>query len=1159
MPTRRLNRVLPLLVLLCGNACLLPLSRAAPDPPSPTVRPPGISSGTPATLPPAPTTAPAGPEQPLQLHRNIAGDSKPLLLSADMFCTWVERGQRVILMQGQVLIQQGVVRVRCEGAVAFVDLARLQHTSILHADIYAEEKVLLEDGRADRKGTRALVDLNTRGELKIFSQKKSVLQKPVTDAALYQRAVAEMNVPAMSGPIVPAKATEPARSPAPRGGTPAVQAPVRIPTVVPGATPRPMAPAPPSGYSPEAPPPSYTPPPPPPSSTPAPATSSYTPAPAPPSYTPPPAPPPPSVPGPPPSVVRGSGRELPADSESVSAKVTPAQRSGANSPAAPIPGPRLLQPAPGPEGPARQYSVAPRTGATFQLKSETLPGGEQASIFTGGVIIGVKTSEGADLIDIEADNALVWSHGGLTREMIENLHGQGQTTRELEFYFSGNVQIRQKSLTGERLLQADEIYLDASRNVAIARKAVLQLTRKNFQPLYIQADELKQLSADKFEAVRTTLFSSKLPSDPGLKVILSDAVIEEVRVPRTTIFGNPILDRDGKPVTEIERPIKGENARIELENVPIFYVPWYKGDAEHPLGPLETIRLGDNRVFGVEVGASLDMYNLLHLQKIPQSRWRLDLDYLSRRGPALGTDFDLVSPTFFGLPAKSTTFVRGYGIYDTGTDILGGGRGPADNHPDFRGRVSVHEDAQNLPNGFVFQGRLGAFSDHNYYEQYFKNEYDTGVNEETYLYIKQTQGSWAWTGLVEPRLRNYVTETESLPRADGYLIGASFFDLFSYNAHASAGYFQLRTSDVAEPPVSVTDRNTSTGRIDLTQEVSLPFYLGPVKVAPYALGDLTYYTETLNGNDDGRAYGGLGLRASMPLTRLYPDAKSFLFNVDGLMHKIVLTGNYLNARSSASYLRFPQLDRLNDDPSDQALRDIRPDLPLFNPANGLLLATSPLYDPQLYAIRRLVENRIDTLDSIQVAQLDIRQRLQTKRGFPGQEHIVDWMTLDVSASIFPEARRDNFNNTLGFLEYDYLWNVGDRTAVTSSGWIDPTDHGARVYTIGGFLDRPDRTTFYLGYRQIDPLQSKAVTGAVSYIFSPKYAMTGSSTYDFGTSQSLSNSLIFTRMGTDLNVGFGITYNALQGNFGVLFQILPNLLQGRTKGIGAGAGGASGFH
>jgi hypothetical protein len=202
-----------------------------------------------------------------------------------------------------------------------------------------------------------------------------------------------------------------------------------------------------------------------------------------------------------------------------------------------------------------------------------------------------------------------------------------------------------------------------------------------------------------------------------------------------------------------------------------------------------------------------------------------------------------------------------------------------------------------------------------------------------------------------------------------------------------------------------------------------------------------------------------------------------------------------------------------------------------------------------------VDNRIDTLDDIEVLQLDLRQRLQTKRGYPGQQHIVDWMTLDLSASIFPHSNRDNFGDTLGFLEYDWLWNIGDRTALASTGWIDAVNQDAHEFTFGAFLNRPDRTNFYLGYRQIDPVQSKAVTAAVTYVFSPKYATTISSTYDFGTNQSLSNSLVLTRMGSDLQVSLGFTYNALQNNFGVVFEILPNLAANTAKRLGIPAFGS----
>ena len=43
-------------------------------------------------------------------------------------------------------------------------------------------------------------------------------------------------------------------------------------------------------------------------------------------------------------------------------------------------------------------------------------------------------------------------------------------------------------------------------------------------------------------------------------------------------------------------------------------------------------------------------------------------------------------------------------------------------------------------------------------------------------------------------------------------------------------------------------------------------------------------------------------------------------------------------------------------------------------------------------------------------EFDVRQRWQTKRGYPGQQHITDWMTLDLSGSFFPLSKRDNFGN-----------------------------------------------------------------------------------------------------------------------------------------------------
>jgi hypothetical protein len=282
------------------------------------------------------------------------------------------------------------------------------------------------------------------------------------------------------------------------------------------------------------------------------------------------------------------------------------------------------------------------------------------------------------------------------------------------------------------------------------------------------------------------------------------------------------------------------------------------------------------------------------------------------------------------------------------------------------------------------------------------------------------------------------------------------------------------------------------------------------------------------------------VRASIPFTRLFPDVQSDLLNVQGLNHKIVVSANYFYANASDPYTRLPQLDRLNDDASDEMLRDFKPQEPYYNPTYGNSLVFNKLFDPQTFAIRSLVDNRFDTLDHIDVLQFDLRQRLQTKRGYPGSEHIVDWMVFDFSFSYFPEPSRDNFGKPFSFIQYSYLWNIGDRTSLESTGWFDPQDAGPRVFTVGAYFNRPDRTNFYIGYREIDPLQSRAVTASMTYIFSPKYAMSFSTTYDFGTSEALTNSLVFTRTGSDLQVSLGVTYNALQNSLGAVVQIVPTL-------------------
>lgn len=794
--------------------------------------------------------------------------------------------------------------------------------------------------------------------------------------------------------------------------------------------------------------------------------------------------------------------------------------------------------------PPRVLRIAPRTGKRFEM--ETLAE-HNAILVTGGIILQISNVDRLGILDIEADNLIIWARGD-ANQFWQNLQtGQGETTQESEFYLSGNVVLRAGREGEQRVLRAEELYYDVSRNVAVAVTADLEL----FDPrlpdsVHFQADELYQLSPDEFRAVRAEVFSSRLPSDPGLTIFLGAARLRQRRVPRRNILGRTFLDRQtGEPEIVTEQYFQGEDVQLRLAGIPILRTGFIQGSITNPSGPIRGVTFRQDRVFGYHLGGEFDLFNLLGINPPVGHRWTLGADWFSKRGPGLGTTYEYSGDEFLGFNGKNAGLFKAYGVYDRGIDILGGPR-IGQPHPQWRGRF-FWRHMHDLGQGWQLLSQTSLLSDKNFLEQYYKPEFDLEPNQETFVHLNKQEDFWGGSLLVKPRLRRWVTETAWLPRVEGRLVGWTPWNLLTYNAKASLGFAQLRPTTVAPPPTLPTDVQRSLGVFDFWQDLSWPIPVGPVKIVPFATMDVAAYTDGVDNNAHGRFYIGGGARASLPFSRLDPDIRSDLLNLQGLYHKGVLRGTYYAAWTGTPYTVLPQLDRLHDDATDQALRDITPLQPILNPAHGVALATSPVYNPQLYAIRRLVDNRADTLDKIQVFQLDLRQRWQTKRGFPGLQHTVDVLTLDLSTSLFPNATRDNFGSAVGFVEYDLVWNAGDRTSVVSSGWFDPFALGTKYFNVGLNLNRPDGTLFHFGYRHIDPLDSRLLLAGASYVFSPKYSMSAAAGFDFGNNRGLYNSLSFTRSGTDLQLTVGITYNPLLNNFGFQISLLPILVAQQRLG------------
>ncbi len=851
----------------------------------------------------------------------------------------------------------------------------------------------------------------------------------------------------------------------------------------------------------------------------------------------------------------------------------------------PVPDSELPGPTPFSTDRPRRILITPRFSTGYRTEFRQIDG-EQAAIVTGGVTITIEDILGIGLVDISTDRAVIWTRGLDGQRLLQGID-RGEPTREqVEIYLEGHVEIRQATLKGPdagitRMLKADEVFYDVQRNVALLVNAEIAVrVPKLPETIHVRAKEIRQMAEGRFEADHALLYASRLPSDPDLTVKAERATVEERKVPARGWFGRPLVDPiTGQPAMLTQLWATADDVTLRAFDVPFFYVPHLEGDLRDPLGPLEQVRFRTDRVFGVGLMLDWDIFQLVGASAPPNTKWTLETDYFSRRGPALGSQFLTKGVGLFGIPGAYSTEIRGYGLYDNAeTDILGGPR-TFDILDPWRGRFLARH-RQELGEDFTVLAQVSYLSDRNFLEQYYKREFDNDPNQETYLWVQQQVDDWAWTINVQPHIRPWVTETAWLPRLNGYLIGHSFFDRLTYFVHASAGWANFHpTSDINPiffnqpvpdefarfrllPPSTDYPLNPriDLARLDLWQELDLPLQLGPFSVVPYGVFDVSYWSETLaEDNGTARLYGGGGVRAGIPFTAVYPDIASALFNVNGIAHKILFHADYGYFVSDVAFRELVPLDRLDDDATDQARRDLRA-LRLLTAPDGSpqrLLASSPIFDPQLYALRRGLIWNVENLDDLHSLRFGVQQRWQTKRGFPGREHILDWMTLNVEATWFPEADRDNFGHPFAFLRYDYVWNIGDRTAITSTGWVDPFEDGARYFNLGVFLDRPERVQFYFGFVGIEPVGTAAVVLSSRYAFNDKWFGAFTTTYDFGDNQNLGNALVLTRVGSDIQVSFGFTYQPLQKNFGVIFEIIPSLAGsglGKRSGLGLGTAG-----
>jgi hypothetical protein len=768
----------------------------------------------------------------------------------------------------------------------------------------------------------------------------------------------------------------------------------------------------------------------------------------------------------------------------------------------------------------------------------------------GGVNIIVDGLDEFGSIDVDTDNLIVWTSG----PFLQTADGQEQRKDQpLEIYMEGNVVFRQ----GERTIYAQRMYYDVRREIGIVLGAELLTPVENYQGLVrLRADIVQQIARDRFVAQNASITTSRL-GIPTYELTSATMTYDAIQHPRINPFtGAPEVDGTGAPIIDTEQLATSRNNVVYINELPVFYWPFLATDLERPNFYIDDIQVRNDQVFGTQVLTDINAYQVLGMRDAPVGTdWIVSADYLSKRGFGYGTTFDYERQNLFGVPAGTGGFLDAWAIKDHGDDNLGLLRRDVPPEKSYRGRV-LWQHRSLLPDNFQVTGEVGLISDFNFLEQYFEREYDQLKDQTTDVELKQYLDNSTWSLVGSVRLNPFFTETEWLPRLDHFWIAQPLVnDWLSWYEHTSLAFARFRTANPPTDPAQAAlwgplpwEAPASALRVGerlaTRHELDLPFALGAFKFSPYVLGELARWGENLDFDAENRAYGAGGIRASTSMWAVDPQIRSELFNVNGLAHKVVFETDVFYAQSTQDLDTLPLYDQIDDN----NIEAYRRWFPFFDFGGPPPVPTR--FDERYYALRRglgsyVASPSMEIADDLFAARLGARQRWQTKRGPLSNPHIVDWITFDVDATLFPNPNRDNFGTVIGLVDYDFRWHVGDRTTLVSDGYFDFFDDAPRYFTVGGFIERPPRGSMYLGFRSLEgPITSNVLVFNYSYRMSPKWLSTFGTTYDFHDSRNIGQNLMLTRIGESFLVSVIVNVDTSKNNVGANLAIQPRFLQGR---------------
>jgi hypothetical protein len=776
-------------------------------------------------------------------------------------------------------------------------------------------------------------------------------------------------------------------------------------------------------------------------------------------------------------------------------------------------------------------NISPVGESPLEMKSAKAADGTDIATVLQRFYVWQKQDEEGGMLELQADRAVIY----YSSEQLRT-GGAGGGAEDIlaggavkAIYMSGDVVMTE----GQRTIRADEMYYDFERKKGLAINVVM----RNFDaargiPIYVRAAKLRQLAENKFAAENITLSSSEFYV-PQVSLNASSVIITDT---------TPVDDRLGK-VSDSSYDAEMHDIRLKMGDKTVFYWPFLRSNLQRPDIPLKSAHVGHDSTWGTSVETRWYLARLLGLKEAEGTDSTLALDYYGKRGVGTGVEIEYEREDYFGR-------LLGYIIRDRGEDRLGRNRIRRNIDPprELRGRFRW-QHRHFLPYNWQLSSGVSYSSDEHFVESYYRNEFNVGERQETYLHLKRLQDNWALSFLGKGRINDFADELEELPSGEFHLTGQSLFnDMFTLYSDTEVSRLRQRIGDEHSTVMNEDDFSFMSQRAEL----DMPIRTGAFKIVPFVAGTFGYDDRSgfrrslVDGSNVGSFgedkvwLGEAGIRVSSQYWKVYPDVKSRLWDLNQLRHIIK-----------------PQL-------------------------------TAALYEES-----DLVVKQNDTLN------VGISQRLQTKRGPADKRRTVDWMRLDTDFTWVDDSESadragpdrfmwnrpivpmrvlsapDIFNGDLGsglrrfemfgprhnYFGADYIWRLSDTSAVLSDMHYDVESGVVQQFNVGFSQLRWPNLSYYIGSRYLrgvevlDEKGSNAFTFAATYVLDPRYTLVFSQQFDFDYGANIRSDITLIRRYH--RVYWGITYSADESleRHAIVFSIwpqgLPELAIGPRRYVGLG--------